>query len=509
MMRKYDHYEKGRGIKSALAGIIALCLVISICVTGLAGCSSCTGGDATPDESVPETAINKDTYVFADGIAVGEIKLDGLTYNQALELINSDCISKISDFKLTVKALEKSFEYGKADFEWKTDAEAVLADAVDYSEQLYAKKNSSDSDTKIFAVSVSADENSVFEVANAIAKDVDAEPKNASISSANDNKVEIKKEKSGYKLDSADLEKQMISVLSDLANGNKDTAEITAKVDEIKPEVTYNDLDGNISLLSTFSTYSTNTADGDHNMAVALEACNGSVIQPGEIWSFNACTGDSNLTSNGYRPAAVIIGGKIEQGIGGGICQASTTIYNAAIRANLEIVERSCHYFQSSYADAGLDATIDYPNLDLRLRNTTQYPIYIQCSMSGATLYCSIYGWQDPSYDTIEVESYIYDANRAANYYRASACRILYKNGVEVGREDLPGSTYHYTSPAEPTKPKPTKPAAKPTAPATKPATQAPTQAPVTTKPIVTTPPTDIPVTTDPVEVPSTRVVNY
>lgn len=508
MMRKYDHYKKGNGIKTVFTGIIALCLVIAICVSCLAGCSSCTGDEATPDESVVETTINKDSYVFANGITVGEIKLDGLTYNQALELINSDCISKLGEFTLTVKALDKSFEYGKDDFDWKTDAEAVLNDAVNYSEQLFAKNDSSASDVKAFTVSLSADADSVSEVAKSVAKDIDLDPENASITSTNGGKVQITKEKSGYKLDTDDLEKQLASVLADFLKGTKNTAEITARVDEVKPEVTYNDLDGNITLLSTFSTYSTNTADGDHNMATALEACNGSVIQPGEVWSFNACTGDSNLTSNGYRAAAVIIGGKIEQGIGGGICQASTTIYNAAIRANLEIVERSCHYFQSSYADAGLDATIDYPNLDLRLRNTTQYPIYIQCYMSNATLYCSIYGWQDPSYDTIEVESYTYDANRAANYYRAAACRIFYKNGVEVKREDLPGSTYHYTSPTEPTKPKTTKPATKPTTPATKPVTQAPTEAPVTTKPI-TTPPTDTPVITDPVEVPTTEIVNY
>jgi hypothetical protein len=165
------------------------------------------------------------------------------------------------------------------------------------------------------------------------------------------------------------------------------------------------------------------------------------------------------------------------------------------------IEERYCHQFQSSYVPAGRDATIDYPYLDLKLSNPTEYPMYMQCYMEGTELTVNIYGWDDPSFDTIEIESSVYGATEEG--YRASATRVYYLDGEEVGREELHSSWYDYpkddtedTTAAKP-KPKPTKP--QPTVPkATDP--KEPTQK--ETKPPATTPPTTVPstVVSDPVE---------
>ena len=90
---------------------------------------------------------------------------------------------------------------------------------------------------------------------------------------------------------------------------------------------------------------------------------------------------------------------------GGGICQASTTLYGAVIRSDLEIVTRYNHLWPSTYVPIGLDATVDYPGLDFQFRNSTEYPIYIQAGMSGTKLTVTLYGYKDPSYDYIEVTS--------------------------------------------------------------------------------------------------------
>ena len=150
-----------------------------------------------------------------------------------------------------------------------------------------------------------------------------------------------------------------------------------------------------MQLLASWETYSTNDANGNQNMKVSLKACNGSIIDPGETWSFNGCTGNSNDTSLGYASAGVIVDGDFTDGVGGGICQSSTTIYNAAVRSNLTIAERSPHTYPSVYAKSGFDAAIDYGNLDLKLKNDSKYQVFLACYMEGTTLHATFYGIKD------------------------------------------------------------------------------------------------------------------
>lgn len=193
-------------------------------------------------------------------------------------------------------------------------------------------------------------------------------------------------------------------------------------------------------LLASFTTVITNSENAKHNMSVAVASCNDSVIMPGETWSFNGHTGDSNLPSNGYLPATVISNGQYTQGYGGGICQVSSTIYNAALGANLEIVERHYHYWASDYVKAGFDATINYGNLDLKLKNNTEYPVYLQCYIDGDNVVANFYGWKDPSYDDIATYSYNYEID--AGYFGTNSYRVYLKDGAELYREELPGSKY-------------------------------------------------------------------
>ena len=216
--------------------------------------------------------------------------------------------------------------------------------------------------------------------------------------------------------------------------------------------------------LATFSTTSTNNENGNKNMKLALQYCNGTVLQPGETFSFNDTLGDSTNGSRGFVPAGAIVNGKLEDSYGGGICQASTTIYGAVIRANLTIVERHNHMWPSSYVPIGQDAAVDYGSQDFQFRNDTDYPIYLQCSMSGTRLTVTIYGDQSSEYDeievtseqtgTLDVPSSIYEldnslkkgeieTDRAAREGQtASAQKIFYKNGTVVKTEDLPDSYY-------------------------------------------------------------------
>lgn len=488
-------------ICAAVVLVAAIAVLVICLVTG----NGANGNSATEDEAATSFVVeDENAYIFAQGIFIGSADIGNVSYAQAREIAQKEAEKLIKDFTLTVNASDKSYTYTKADFTFENNIETLLQDAAGYSNSLTDKSNT---EAKVFDIEFWVSQASVEAKVQEIAKEVDIEPVNATIGEGQGD-VGVTKSAAGFKVNQKNLTDSMVKEINSMAKGEKDKAAVKAKIDEIQPTLTYDDLNGKITLLSSFKTVSTNTADGNHNMALALEACNGSIIGPGEVWSFNDCTGNSNLTSLGYRPATVIVGGEFVSGIGGGLCQSSTTIYNAAIRTNMEIVERYCHYFQSSYADAGLDATIDWPNLDLKLKNPTEYPMYIQCYMSGTTLYCNIYGYQDPSFDEVQIDSYIYDANRAQNYYKAGATRTFLKNGKVVLEEQLPYSTYHYVSPkdetSEPTES--TAPATKPqgtTAPATKP-TSGTTPAP--TKPVTPTLPAD---PTEPVTQPDTAPFEY
>ncbi len=170
---------------------------------------------------------------------------------------------------------------------------------------------------------------------------------------------------------------------------------------------TAEDIKANMQKLGSYSTVSTNTANGNHNMKLAANATNGTILQPGEQFSFNGTTGNTTNGSNGYLPATAISGGEFIQEYGGGICQVSSTIYGAALRSNMTIVTRYNHTYPSSYVPIGLDATVSYGSLDFVFRNDTDYPVYIAAGMDGTTVWVTFYGYQSPEYDTIEPSAWI------------------------------------------------------------------------------------------------------
>ncbi len=238
---------------------------------------------------------------------------------------------------------------------------------------------------------------------------------------------------------------------------------VTLPISELDYERTAENAAASMGKLGTYSTWSTNTANGNHNMALALSRVNGTLMQPGEVFSYNGTVGDSSNPANGFKLAGIIVNGKSDLGYGGGVCQGSTTLYGAVIRSGLEITMRDCHSIPSSYCPIGQDATISYGYLDFRFRNSTDYPIYIDAYMYGTQLTCTIYGYQPSDWDTIEVASWQtssepfeitfkedesipvgeYELDVSGLYERiASAVRQYYKNGSLVREEWLPDSYY-------------------------------------------------------------------
>lgn len=146
-------------------------------------------------------------------------------------------------------------------------------------------------------------------------------------------------------------------------------------------------------LITEFSTVTTSNKNRNFNVNKAAEALNDYVIHPNQIFSYKDIIGSASKAA-GYKESTIISGGKYVKGYGGGVCQDATTLFNAALRANLEIVERRAHGLKTSYVDPGYDATYASGSIDFRFKNTYNNPIKIKASFNynNNTLTIGLYG---------------------------------------------------------------------------------------------------------------------
>lgn len=231
------------------------------------------------------------------------------------------------------------------------------------------------------------------------------------------------------------------------------------------PEITLNDLGKEAfpQILGTFSTtYNTSNQNRITNLKLASEKIDGTIILPGETFSYNKVVGERTI-AKGYKEAAVYAGGKVVDGIGGGICQLSSTLYNSVLYANLEITSRSNHRFLTSYVTAGRDATVSWGTIDFCFKNTRSYPIKITSEVKNGVVTTSIYGIKEEKEYEVVIESkvtevipystkYVKDstlkedeeeiAQYGANGAKSETYKIVKYNGIVVSREQISSDIY-------------------------------------------------------------------
>jgi len=182
--------------------------------------------------------------------------------------------------------------------------------------------------------------------------------------------------------------------------------EYVAKLKYTMPEVTTNDLgmEAFPHLIATFSTQYVNNPDRTTNLRLASDKINNTVVMPGETFSYNRVVGKRTIDA-GYKEAPIFQNGQVEAGLGGGICQISSTLYNTVIFANLEIVSRRNHMFIPSYIGGGRDATVVWGSTDFKFENTRNYPIKIKSSVNNGSATVSIYGLRNELEYDISIET--------------------------------------------------------------------------------------------------------
>lgn len=224
--------------------------------------------------------------------------------------------------------------------------------------------------------------------------------------------------------------------------GDQTADEYTIPLKVLYPNVTTNMIGSEAfpDLLSSFSTkYSVRATARTTNLKLAASKINGTVLMPGETFSYNKVVGARTIAA-GYKEAPIYVSGEVVDGLGGGICQITSTLYNAVVYANLDIVERTNHQFVPSYVTASRDATVVYGSLDFKFKNNRNYPIKINCSVSGGIANFQIFGLrQNDDYD-VEISSY--ETGRTATAIYSEAYKILKKDGKVVNKQLLSKDTY-------------------------------------------------------------------
>lgn len=258
-------------------------------------------------------------------------------------------------------------------------------------------------------------------------------------------------------------EKLVSDILAAVERGETD-ALIQAEILDTAPELTMEQAKARYKTLATFTTETTDNKKRNTNVRLAAEALNGTIVQPGEEFSFNAVVGQ-RTAEKGYQQAAAYSGGEVVQEIGGGVCQISSTLYRVVFKAGMEITFRRSHTFEPNYVTPGQDAAISWEQPDFRFVNTSSAPVGIRASYSDRKASVSIYGipvleegisWdlysekaeeldppapvyiEDPTLEpgTEKVQSAGTKGSRWVTY------KVIYKDGQEIERAEDHSKTY-------------------------------------------------------------------
>lgn len=230
------------------------------------------------------------------------------------------------------------------------------------------------------------DEIKLSKLIEEISKEINREVKQASIQVTESSQILKTPSKEGIEVDVVRLKEEIYNMID-----KKNFKEIDLPIRIIKPTITTEDVESVNTILGQYSTsFNDNTPRGI-NIHVAGQSTSDILIMPGEIFSYNTSTG-ARTWSNGYKTAKVIVGGRYVNGEGGGVCQVSTTIYNAALLAGMEIEEVHNHTFASRYAPRGKDAAVSYGYTDLKFKNPFSHPIYIKNIVNNGAITSKLYG---------------------------------------------------------------------------------------------------------------------
>lgn len=360
------------------------------------------------------------------GIKIEGIDVGGKSKEESINLIGAKLSESVLRKKSILKAKDKTFEIENSKIIDKFNIDEAVTEALDFPKRMnplkkhYLIKNGVQ---KEYTINVTYNKIEINNLLKAIEKEINKDPINASITiDPTDTKITYYEGKEGIKVKTAEFENNIKDSL--VYNTNEDLS-IKIPTEEVMPAVTSDKLENINSVISTFSTnYAESSYQRSNNIKLAASFINGRILMPGETFSFNDTVGE-RTRERGFLEAPVIVDNKVESGFGGGICQVSSTLYNAVLLAGMKATERTHHTLPSAYVKLGLDATVDWNNIDFKFKNTLEYPIVIDMSASNGILKVSLFSNSEESKKKYILKSNIYETiNSGTTFIKDSSLAI-------------------------------------------------------------------------------------
>jgi len=401
-----------------------------------------------------------ETDTIYPNILINSINVGGLKKEDAIKKLQQDLQEPFSQNKISFVIDDETIDFTYGQFGIKYDIEAAVEKAYNYAREgnineryeKYERLKMND------VYSFSADflnedgqlsEDIVANIRNEIEKNLKDKayiaPKNATIKRENGS-FQVGTEENGRELDldrAVDIVVEFITIdkADDILIQTPFKESVETPVKELKAKVTKDQMAQVGDLIGSYSTkYSGSGSSGRViNMRVAASRLNGKVLYPGETFSTNKCFGEST-PENGYKLAGAYINGKLDQDYGGGVCQVSSTLYNAVLRAEMPVVERANHSLTVGYVPRGFDATLAGDYIDLKFKNDFDIPIYIESYLTDSQVVVNIYGKEIHSAGrTLKFTSTLEN-----NIYKTY--KEIYQDGKFVEKVYLSRSSYKNTN---------------------------------------------------------------
>lgn len=363
------HLRKER-IYNFFLSVIFLCLIL------LSGCNPAGNPleQNKPSQDKPDNQASTEKSVIADGTKIDDLDLTGIPVPEVGVKIDNWAKDKLEETRVLLYN-DTEIPLTLSDIGIKVDTEKII-------QEIRQKPGTA------IPSSLKVDSQNVNQGLQERLKKFNKPAKDASYKIEQD-KVVIQPGESGRTVDV----EQLINRIQ-----NSSLNEVPARIDlpmvEVSAAVTTESVKALAfdAVIGEFSTnFSSKEKNRSANLAAAAKALDGKMLRPGEILSFNEIVGPRE-PATGYKDAYVIVNGEYVKGTGGGVCQVSSTLYNAVLLSDLEIVERMPHAVVVSYVPPGQDATVNYPNIDFKFKNNTQSLVYLRTEVKSGVLTVRIWG---------------------------------------------------------------------------------------------------------------------
>ena len=371
--------------------------------------------------------------IYINGFDVG-----GLNKDEA-----RDAIRQNNSFKNLNLVYEGSDHvYSLAELGCEFDIDQAIDQALQVGRNEDFIKNISDyvgleflDDSRTFEVKPQIPQDIEDRIYEDIKSKIERKPENASISIGSS--IDVKKGEEGVKINRDEFRKAIYDAI-------KPNVDVTVKVpiESVTPEITSDELSRIDGIIGTYRTnFSPNVEGRNENIRLSAQYMNNYLLMPGEVFSYNKVT-RLKTVSNGYKNATVIVNGEIEEGLGGGVCQVSSTLYNSVLYSGLEIVQRRPHSIPSSYVNYGRDAVVSDNAIDFKFKNNYDFPVYLKTYVGSSSVTVTIYG-NTGSVPEIDIISNVVSVKPRAVKYIDDPNLEKGKEVVKTkGRDEIRSETY-------------------------------------------------------------------